>query len=101
MGRKCLLEPQSKLRESPFHIYFALAKAQTAALHCLKEHSRTSLHGYCMTVHKKRWTSLSHMTVQKQPPHITFLTATKNAPNLGCCKANYLRSILFIVNSTE
>lgn len=83
MGRKCLLEPQSKLRESPSHIYFALAKAQTAALHCLKEHSRTSLHGYCMAVHKKRWTSLSQYDCPKATSTWYFLDSYKECSKPG------------------
>lgn len=102
MSRKCLLEPQSKLQESPFRICLHLQKHKQQPYTAWRSTAGPPPHGNGVAVHIKGWAPLSqHDCVQKQPPHGTFLTATNNAPKLGFCKANYLRSILFIVSSTE
>lgn len=102
MSRKHLLEPQSKLQESPFRICLRLQKQKQQPYTAWRSTAGPPPHGNGVAVHIKGWAPLSqHDCVQKQPPHGTFLTATNNAPKLGFCKANYLRSILFIVSSTE
>lgn len=102
MSRKHLLEPQSKLQESPFRICLHLQKHKQQPYTAWRSTAGPPPHGNGVAVHIKGWAPLSqHDCVQKQPPHGTFLTATNNAPKLGFCKANYLRSILFIVSSTE
>lgn len=62
MSRKHLLEPQSKLQESPFRMRLRLQKhkQQPYALHCLKEHGRTSsAWQWCGCAYKRMSTSLS------------------------------------------
>lgn len=105
MSRKCLLEPQSKLQESPFRICLHLQKHKQQPYTAWRSTAGPPPHGNGVAVHIKGWAPLSqHDCVQKQPPHGTFLTARNNAPKLGFCKANYLNpycSLSVVLNELQ